>query len=74
MALEYQHKEVAKILAKAGIKSTIEHGGKHIRVLFKLDGRDHVIHCCKSPSDYRAMANARSYVHRLLKKRAVQPA
>lgn len=55
-------------LRGAGIEPRIEHGGKHIRVLWEYQGRERMYVTGNTPSDWRAPLNVRSDVRRMLRK------
>ena len=55
-------------LSEAGVNARVEHGGKHIHIIWQHDGspRKHVV--ASTPSDRRAHLNERTAIRRVLKE------
>lgn len=54
-------------LRAVGIDPAIEHGGKHIRIVWDHDGQQRLFIVPKTASDWRAALNSRSDIRRMLK-------
>ncbi len=54
-------------LDDAQIAYVVQTGGKHLQILFTLNGRDRKCICPVSPSDRRAPRHARAYIRRVLR-------
>lgn len=55
-------------LRGAGIEPRVEHGGKHIRILWECRGQSRMYVTASTPSDRRAHLNVRSDIRRMLRK------
>jgi hypothetical protein len=58
---------VTDVLDDAQIAYIVKHGGKHMQILFTVNGRDHKLFCAATPSDWRAQHNKRAQIRRLLR-------
>lgn len=65
------YQAVADICNALGIPHTVEHGGKHPKVVFVYGGHPFKIVISGSPGDYRAYRNSRSATLRVLRNAAV---
>lgn len=58
-------------LRLAGVDYQVEHGGKHLRVLFELNGRAMLCTVSATTANWNAHYNARADVRRMLRRGAV---
>ena len=65
-AAELVHDAVA-LLRGHGFVPTVSNGGKHLRVRWLDHGRRHTLYIPASPSDWRARANSRAVLRRILR-------
>jgi hypothetical protein len=65
---------ISRELDGAGIRYVRVHRGKHLSVVFHLNGRRRCIIYSASSSDKRSGLNARGYVRRMLRFEAAQAA
>jgi hypothetical protein len=61
---------ITGVLDAAEIVYVVRHGGKHLHVLFTVNGRNRKCVCPASPSDVRARQNAKAGPRRMIKERA----
>ena len=61
---------ITGVLDEAQVAYIVKHGGKHLHVLFAVNGRNQKCICPVSPSDVNARHNARAYIRRKLREAA----
>lgn len=72
MARPDMHLIVGAVLDGASIPYTVDHGGRHIKVRWEINGKAYSYSCSRSPSDRRAQQNCRCDVRRILRSAGVQ--
>ncbi len=65
---------VTRELRQAGVTYQIEHGGKHLKIRYTLNGRSGMYVVAVSTSDWRAHKRARAGIRRLLRQAATDEA
>lgn len=68
MAIQTEVDVVTSALREEGFSFMIDYGRKHVKVTWFANGRSHVYHCAKTPSDWRALINCRSRIRRMLRQ------
>jgi hypothetical protein len=61
---------ITNVLDEAMVAYVVRHGGKHLQVVFTVNGRNQKCICPVSPSDVNARHNARAHVRRMLRETA----
>jgi hypothetical protein len=62
---------ILSVLDDAQIAYVVEHGGKHLKIWFVINGRRQRCICPVSPSDVNAQHNARAFARRMVRDRTV---
>jgi hypothetical protein len=61
------HRQLLRYLKARGLKPRLKPGKKHMRIEWMVGNRTYFITCAISPSDQRAVLNARAEIRRQLK-------
>ncbi len=61
------HEAVAALSAR-GHAVDIDAHGKHFKIFWQMDGRKRLLVVARTPSDWRASANARANLRRILRE------
>ena len=59
--------DAVALLQDCGFRPVVSNGGKHLRVRWLDHGRRHTLYIPASPSDWRARANSRAVLRRILR-------
>ena len=66
------YQAVADICSALGVRHRVEHGGKHPKVVFSVNGRNFKIVVSGSASDVRTYYNSRTAVLRILRRADIE--
>jgi len=58
---------ITDVLDEAQIAYIVKHGGKHLQILFTVNGRNQKCFCAVTPSDVNAQHNNRARIRRMLR-------
>jgi hypothetical protein len=61
---------ITSVLDQAMIAYVVRYGGKHLQILFTVNGRSRKCICPVSPSDVNARHHARAQIRRMIRETA----